>query len=110
MNGSTDADCTLTGPHFNPDNVNHGGPNAAVHHAGDLGNIVASSKGKARVHILNRQLSMDPNSAYFIVGRSMAVHADPDDLGLGGAATSLTTGNSGTRIGCGIIRYKQHQS
>ena len=107
-NGTTDANCTLTGFHFNPDNVTHGGPNAAVHHAGDLGNVATSPSGKTKVRILNRQLSLDPNSRYYIVGRSVAVHITADDLGLGGATASPITGNSGIRVACGIIIASYH--
>lgn len=38
-----------------------------------------------------------------IIGRSVVIHADPDDFGKGGTATSLTTGNSGDRIACAVI-------
>jgi hypothetical protein len=31
------------------------------------------------------------------------VHNGTDDLGLGGTASSLTTGNSGSRLGCAVI-------
>ena len=31
------------------------------------------------------------------------MHADADDLGKGGHELSLTTGNSGARVGCGVI-------
>jgi Cu-Zn family superoxide dismutase len=36
-------------------------------------------------------------------GRSIIVHADKDDLGLGDAEDSSTTGHSGKRIACAII-------
>jgi Cu-Zn family superoxide dismutase len=36
-------------------------------------------------------------------GRSIIVHADKDDLGLGGEDDSLTTGHSGKRIACAVI-------
>jgi Cu-Zn family superoxide dismutase len=36
-------------------------------------------------------------------GRSVIVHADPDDLGLGEEQDSKTTGHSGKRIACAVI-------
>ena len=42
---------------------------------------------------------------YNIIGRGLVIHEDPDDLGLGGDKTSLTTGNSGKRIACAVIGY-----
>jgi Cu-Zn family superoxide dismutase len=35
-------------------------------------------------------------------GRSLIVHADEDDLGLGGHEDSITTGHSGARIACAL--------
>jgi Cu-Zn family superoxide dismutase len=43
-----------------------------------------------------------PNS---VIGRAIVLHALPDDLGLQNNNGSLTTGNSGGRIGCGDIGY-----
>lgn len=39
-----------------------------------------------------------------VIGRSIMIHADPDDLGKGGHELSLTTGNAGARIACGEIK------
>jgi Cu-Zn family superoxide dismutase len=36
-------------------------------------------------------------------GRSIIVHADKDDLGLGEEEDSLTTGHSGKRMACAVI-------
>ncbi|MCY5962206.1 superoxide dismutase family protein, partial [Salmonella enterica subsp. enterica serovar 1,4,[5],12:i:-] len=74
--------CTSAGPHFNPENKEHGGPTDAVRHAGYLGNITAESNGVAKVNISDKMISLcGPMS---IIGRTIVVHADPDDLGKGG--------------------------
>ncbi|XP_026488529.2 superoxide dismutase [Cu-Zn] [Vanessa tameamea] len=94
--------CTSAGPHFNPLKQEHGAPNASVRHVGDLGNIEASTDGGVtKVNIQDSQISLaGPNS---IIGRTLVVHADPDDLGVGGHELSKTTGNAGARIACGVI-------
>ena len=38
-----------------------------------------------------------------MIGRAIVVHAEADDLGLGGNEGSLRTGNAGGRVGCGVI-------
>ena len=42
-----------------------------------------------------------------IIGRGLIIHADEDDLGLGGFPDSLTTGHSGKRIACAVIGYSK---
>ncbi len=46
------------------------------------------------------------SGARSIVGRGVVVHQDKDDFGKGGTPDSLTTGNAGNRIACGVIGYK----
>lgn len=69
---------------------------------GDLGNVEADASGVARVNITDALISLLPGSNN-IVGRSLVVHADPDDLGQGGHELSKTTGNAGGRLACGVI-------
>jgi hypothetical protein len=38
--------CDQLGPHFNPDNLDHGAPEDEIRHAGDLGNVTAGNDGK----------------------------------------------------------------
>ena len=42
-----------------------------------------------------------------VVGRSLVIHEDPDDLGMGGHSDSLTTGHAGKRITCAVIGYSK---
>ena len=92
--------CKSAGGHYNPDGVDHGDIDKG--HAGDLGNIVADENGTAEVSLVLKRVDLfgDRN----IIGRAIVVHADEDDLGKGGDAESLKTGNAGDRLGCGVIR------
>jgi len=95
--------CKSLCEHFNPYGQEHGGPHSRVRHLGDLGNIEADPKGVARVHIHDKTLRL--KGRHGILGRSIVVHADEDDLGRGDSPLSKTTGNAGKRILCGIIGY-----
>ncbi len=99
--GDTTNGCASCGGHFNPDGKNHGGPLDEDRHAGDLGNILANASGVASVKIVDGQIPLSgPRS---ILGRAVVVHAGEDDLGKGGNAESLKTGNAGARAACGIV-------
>lgn len=68
---------------------------------GDLGNIVADATNTASVNIVDSVISL--NGPFSILGRSIVIHAGEDDLGTGGDAGSMATGNAGARLGCGVI-------
>ncbi|CAH1122221.1 unnamed protein product [Ceutorhynchus assimilis] len=93
--------CASAGPHFNPQNVTHGGRNASVRHVGDLGNVEADVNGIAIFEFVDSVISLDGTNN--IIGRAVVVHQDADDLGLGDKSDSLTTGHAGARLGCGVI-------
>ncbi len=99
--GDLSQGCNSLGGHFNPRGQTHNSPFSHIKHAGDLGNIVANALGVANVFIRVRSLSLFNRNA--IIGRSVVVHENCDDLGRGGNAESLINGNSGARIGCGVI-------
>ncbi|CAL9042322.1 unnamed protein product [Musa banksii] len=99
--GDTTNGCISTGAHFNPNKMTHGAPEDEVRHAGDLGNIVANSEGVAEATKVDSQIPLSgPNS---VVGRALVVHELEDDLGKGGHELSLTTGNAGGRLACGVV-------
>ena len=97
------ADCMKCGGHWDPHKKNHGSRIASNSHAGDLGNITANENKEAKFYFKTDKLSLFNNIS--IIGRSLVIHEDEDDLGLGGHPDSLTTGNSGKRIDCAVIGY-----
>lgn len=94
------ADASSAGGHFNPTGAPHGGRTDASHHAGDFGNVTANAAGEIReeFRVDFITLGAGPTSA---IGRSVVLHADPDDL------KSQPAGNSGKRIACGVITLAQ---
>jgi Cu-Zn family superoxide dismutase len=87
------------GPHFNPDKTVHGGPNTAKHHEGDLGNIEADANGNAHLDAVHPSIQLFGEKS--IIGRSVVVHEDEDDL------NSQPAGNAGGRLGVGVIGIKR---
>jgi Cu-Zn family superoxide dismutase len=89
------ADAMSAGGHFNPTNAPHG-PQTGPHHAGDIPNLKADASGNAQgtFHLTGLNIG---SGAADIVGKSVVVHANPDDY------ASQPAGNSGARIACGVI-------
>lgn len=75
-----------TGDHYNPEQVPH--PN----HAGDLLPLMGN-QGYAWSAFYDKRFTLDE-----IIGRSVIIHSGRDDF------SSQPSGNSGTKIGCGVIR------
>jgi superoxide dismutase, Cu-Zn family len=90
------ADGKCAGGHFNPTKQPHAGPDDAKRHVGDLGNIKANEDGKATYKRVDKMIAL--NGANSVIGRSVIVHAKPDDF-----KTQDPPGNAGARIGCGTI-------
>ena len=90
---------TTAGAHFNPGNKQHGKQNPAGPHAGDLPNLMVAASGEGGIDVTTRAftLSPGPNSLLGDKGTALVVHANPDD------DKTDPTGNSGTRIACGVI-------
>ena len=77
-------------------------------HVGDLGSILTNSdESPTEVVIHDKIISLDPDSPANILGLSIVIHSGEDDLGKGGDAGSLKTGNAGARVACGVIKTQQ---
>lgn len=95
--------CDAAGAHFNPDGNSHGDRNDVIRHVGDLGNIqfVGKQRAVANIDFVDSVISLrDRNS---VLGRTLVLHGQEDDLGRGDHETSLTTGNAGARVVCAVI-------
>lgn len=75
-----------TGSHYNPGNVPH------PQHSGDLPPLLGNQGYAYTVFYDKRFFVKD------IIGRSLVIHSMADDF------TSQPSGNSGSKIGCGIIQ------
>ena len=67
-------------------------------HVGDLGNVLADPDGRAVFRIMDRLVKV-----WDIIGRSIVITENEDDLGTGESKLSAVDGNSGKRLACGII-------
>jgi Cu-Zn family superoxide dismutase len=92
----TSPDAMSAGGHFNPGGKPHGQHGSSERHAGDLPNLRADAAGVAEARFQVDGLTIGSGTAD-IVGRSVVVHAGPDDY------RSQPAGNSGPRIACAVI-------
>ena len=83
--------------HYDPDmTMNHGKPNDDDTHAGDLGNIEVRANGSGTLEVRTDRLQI--GSGNNVIGRAIVIHAMEDDL------ETQPSGDSGGRIGCGVIQ------
>lgn len=83
--------------HFNPYGKPHGHYGSKERHAGDMPNLKADAKGRARMNVEVDTMTVKPGPAS-IVGKGLIVHASPDDY------KSQPTGNAGARLACAVIQ------
>lgn len=86
--------CNSAGGHYNPFGVNH------PRHPGDFGNF-SPKDGKIRKYKPNLFATMF--GPYSILGRSVVIHEQEDDMGKGNNKASLENGNAGKRLACCVI-------
>lgn len=77
---------TSAGEHYNPTDQPHG------NHAGDFP-VLFSNNGYSRICFYTNKFTV-----FDIIGKAVIIHSGPDDY------QSQPAGNSGKRIGCGIIK------
>ena len=75
-----------TGGHFNPDGREH------PDHAGDLPPLLACN-GNAYLAVVTDRFKIPK-----VIGKTLVIHLAPDDF------TTQPSGNSGSKIACGVIR------
>ena len=92
--------CSEAGSHYNPKGKKHGALDSKERHDGDLGNIEADAEGRSynKIYV---QLNLND-----IIGKTIVLHEQEDDLGKNNTNESKTTGNAGERIDCAIIKRK----
>lgn len=93
-------DFKSAGGHFNPENKKHGIANPEGHHAGDMPNFTVQPNGKAKVSIVNKDVTLgqDDHSVFSNGGTALVIHAKADDM------KTDPAGNAGDRIACGVIK------
>lgn len=104
--GDLTDNCMGACSHFNPFNKNHGGIHSKERHVGDLGNINVDNNGNVDFQITDHLIKLRGSKSN-IIGRSVVIHEDEDDNGLGGFPDSLITGHAGKRLSCAVIGYSK---
>jgi superoxide dismutase, Cu-Zn family len=90
-------DASSAGGHFNPTNAQHGNPQGAAHHAGDMLNAKSDAQGAAQVDVVASGVSLTSGQPNDVHGKAVVLHEKADDY------ASQPAGNSGARIACGVI-------
>jgi Cu-Zn family superoxide dismutase len=107
--GDTTNGCESLGSHLNLTKNIHGSIEIDINksHTGDLiNNLKADRNGNFNFKYFDPRISISGNVFNSIIGCSVVIHEDQDDLGLGVGAKrkeSLKSGNSGKRIACSVI-------
>ncbi|XP_020636087.1 extracellular superoxide dismutase [Cu-Zn] [Pogona vitticeps] len=94
QHGDLSDSCDSAGGHYNPFKVNH------PKHPGDFGNFY--SKG-GKIIKYKSNLTATLFGPHTIIGRSIVIHEQEDDLGKGSNKASLENGNAGKRLACCVI-------
>ena len=87
------------GPHWNPTQRQHGAQNPQGPHSGDLPNLAVGTNrdGSLEFTIAGASLREGARALLDADGAAVVIHANPDDY------STDPSGNSGTRIACGVL-------
>ena len=96
-------DASSAGGHFNPAGKPHGDRSVTEKHAGDLGNVEASSAGKVSATFDVDDISVS-DGQQGIIGKSVILHEKADDL------KTQPSGDSGDRIACAVIKFQTEKT
>jgi Cu-Zn family superoxide dismutase len=91
------------GEHFNPEHAQHGLNSPAGPHAGDLPNLEVADDGTAELDFIEHGVSLEQSGERSLLagnGTALVIHSGEDDQ------TTDPSGNSGSRIACGVIRHQ----
>jgi Cu-Zn family superoxide dismutase len=97
--GSTNPPFTSAGGHFNPLSRQHGLENPNGAHAGDLPNLTVNAAGFGHLNAKTDRATLSGGivGLFDANGSAFVIHANADDQ------VTDPTGNSGSRIACGVI-------
>lgn len=96
--GRCDAPFTTAGPHFNPLGKQHGFANPNGPHLGDLPNLDTPAAGALHFEVLLPGVTLKANNALLDAdGAALVIHSARDDY------KTDPSGDSGSRIACGVI-------
>jgi Cu-Zn family superoxide dismutase len=90
-------DASSAGAHLNPTNAQHGDPQGATHHAGDMQNAKSDESGAAQVNVHVSGLTFGDGGPADVVGKAVVVHEKADDY------KTQPSGDSGARVACGVV-------
>ena len=95
---------TSAGPHWNPENKQHGLHNPQGPHRGDLPNVTVGEDGRLEATVTVQGSNLRGSRAYGFNnqiidenGAALVIHAGPDDM------RTDPAGDSGDRIACAVI-------
>lgn len=86
------------GPHFNPEDKEHGFKNPKGPHAGDMPNIHVPDSGKLKIEVLNSFVTLSGKNAILDDdGSAIVIHEGADDY------VSDPAGHAGNRLACAVV-------